>query len=115
LSTYSLILGILNLFGPPARSLEPFDDNYLSALEIIKDAQASSKKGVEFTEVMTGYMYVGDDIEDFDTAANAAEGLGSSARIYLSVHAWDTDTCGSTSFLPQRYDFHISLFTDDSQ
>jgi choline dehydrogenase-like flavoprotein len=124
--------GVLNLFGPPARSLEAFDDNYLSALEIIKDAQASSKKGVEFTEVMTGYMYVGDDIEDFDTAANAAEGLGSSARIYLSIHAWDTDTlisredhramltgtfiCGGlpgSPFLVLRGEFQ--LFNDDAR
>lgn len=67
------------------------DENYRRALAIIKDAQAGSKRGLEFTEIMSGFMYMGDDIEDFEIAADAAKASAMSARFFLSVHAWDID------------------------
>ena len=48
--------------------------------------------GARFTEIMDGYLYVGDDIEDFEVARDAARSVSSSARFYLSVDAWNMDT-----------------------
>ncbi|KAL1999346.1 hypothetical protein VTN02DRAFT_4657 [Thermoascus thermophilus] len=83
--------GHLDLFGPPSRSLPVPDEKYRRALAIIKDVQAGFKRGFEFTEIMSGFMYVGDDIEDFEIAADAAKASDTSARLFLSVHAWDID------------------------
>ena len=41
---------------------------------------------------MDGYLYVGDDIEDFEFAVEAAKGTSSTAKFYLSVDAWDINT-----------------------
>jgi hypothetical protein len=48
--------------------------------------------GARFTEIMEGYLYVGDDITDFDIAVEAAKGASSAAKFYLSVDAWDINT-----------------------
>ena len=48
--------------------------------------------GTRFTEIMEGYFYVGDDIEDPVIANEAAKGDSSTARFYLSVDAWDINT-----------------------
>lgn len=88
--------------------------------------------GARFTEIMEGYLYVGDDIEDYEMAVEAAKGCSSTARFYLSVDAWDIDTlkhrdnhaamltgtfsCGALScdpFLVLRGDFQ--LFSIDSR
>jgi len=88
--------------------------------------------GARFTEIMSGYLYVGDDIEDYQMAVEAAKGCSSTARFYLSVDAWDinalkykdnhaamltgTFSCGALSsdpFLVLRGDFQ--LFSDDTE
>lgn len=87
--------------------------------------------GARFTEIMEGFVHIG-EIEAFDTAYNAAKAIGSTARFYLSVDAWNTRTlvsrkdhasnltgtftCAALSpdpFLIQRGTF--KLFTDDSR
>lgn len=57
-------------------------------------AIANSRKtgGARFTEIMEGYLYVGDDIEDYKIAVEAAKGASSTAKFYLSVDAWDINT-----------------------
>jgi hypothetical protein len=89
----SLCIGTLDLFGPPSKYLPVADETYGRALTLIKAAQAASKEGIEFAEIMSGYMYLGSDIEDYVIAANAAKGSCSSARLFLSVRSWDTDSC----------------------
>jgi hypothetical protein len=81
--------GVLDLFGPPGRSL-PVTPALQYATQIIEESQKSNALGTAFTEVMDGYIYAGGDIEDFNVAAEVARGVSSSARIFLSVHAWDT-------------------------
>lgn len=48
--------------------------------------------GARFTEIMDGFLYVGDDIIDFNMAVEAAKGSSSAAKFYLSVDAWDINT-----------------------
>ena len=55
-------------------------------------ANSLKKGGARFTEIMEGYLYVGDDIEDFEIAVEAAKGSSSTAKFYLSVDAWDINT-----------------------
>lgn len=57
-------------------------------------AISSSPKtgGARFTEIMDGYLYIGDDISDFEIARDAAKGTSNTARFYLSVDGWDIDT-----------------------
>jgi hypothetical protein len=88
--------------------------------------------GARFTEIMEGYIYVGDEIEDYDIAAEAAKGASSAAKFYLSVDAWDIDalkfkdnhaamltgtfSCAALSrdpFMVQRGEFQ--LFTEDQR
>jgi GMC oxidoreductase len=52
-------------------------------------AKSSMRGGARFTEILEGHLYVGDDIDDFSIAAEAAKGLCSTAKFYLSVDAWD--------------------------
>src|SRR5690606_13176217 len=87
--------------------------------------------GARFTEIMEGFVHIG-EIEAFETAYNAAKAIGSTARFYLSVDAWNTSTlvatkayasnltgtstCSALSpdpFLIQRGSF--KLFTDDKR
>lgn len=82
--------GTLNLFGQPAKTT-PQDDDLKRATVIIEDAQANSRDGISFTEIMEGHMYVGSDIEEFEIAERVARGACSGARFFLSVHAWDTE------------------------
>ncbi|KAL6302977.1 hypothetical protein BKA93DRAFT_827054 [Sparassis latifolia] len=83
--------GLLDLTGPPARRLDLTRD-LKKAIKIINSAKAGDSSGVQFSEVMEGFMYVGNDIEDFTVAENAARGVSSSARFFLSVHGWDVRT-----------------------
>jgi hypothetical protein len=93
---------ILNLFGKPGQ----FEDDFAliervntigiaTATEEVETTEAAEANGIGFSEVMTGYIHVGDGIEgdkieDFETAAKTAEGLCEQARFFLSVKAWDT-------------------------
>lgn len=71
--------GRLDLFGQPAR--------FFGFTPDMVAASKSSEGGVRFTEVMTGHIYIGDGIDDFDTAENLAKGAASFARLYISVDA----------------------------
>ncbi|KAK5676539.1 hypothetical protein LTS10_010840 [Elasticomyces elasticus] len=82
--------GTLDLFGQP-RHFPQMAGNLKTAYDTIKAAAASDAQGIQFTEVMSGFITIEDEIEDFDIAYNAAASAGSSARFFLSVHAWDID------------------------
>jgi hypothetical protein len=79
----------LDLFGPPARGLT-LTPELQDAIRTIEDSQRNNMPGMAFSEVMEGYIYAGGDIEDFNVAAEVARGVSSSARFFLSVHAWET-------------------------
>lgn len=52
----------------------------------------SDKEGLEFTEIMSGHIHIGAEIDDFETAQRIAKGNCEQARFFLSVHAYDTHT-----------------------
>jgi len=80
----------LNLFGIPARSL-PLTPDMEGAVKAMGSGP-STDDSMRFTEIMDGHIYIGDDIEDFTVAENAAKGASSSARFYLSVDAYNVET-----------------------
>ena len=98
----NVCVGVLNLFGRPAhphpRASEGESLQY--ARNIIKSEEEGKRSGIEFTEVMEGNLYTGDDIDDFEIATRAAIDSGDTARFYLSAHAWDTDSCEYSSEYP---------------
>src|SRR5271163_612351 len=51
--------------------------------------------GVRFTEIMKGYVHIGGDILDFETAAEVAKGASSRAKCYLSGDVWEVDALRS--------------------
>ncbi|KAK0099562.1 hypothetical protein ONS96_008063 [Cadophora gregata f. sp. sojae] len=67
------------------------------AISLVKATREAKANGFGFSEVMSGYIHVGegiegDKIEDYETAAKTAKGLCEEARFFLSVKAWDTHT-----------------------
>ncbi|KAF7342089.1 FAD/NAD(P)-binding domain-containing protein [Mycena venus] len=94
--------GKLNLFGKPAKSFALSQD-MVAASEAIR-SDGSGAGGIRFTEIMDGWIAIGDDIDDFVVAENVAKGASSSARFYLSVDAY------SVKNLIERDD-HASLAT----
>jgi len=84
--------GLLDLFGHPAYPA-PKDQSLLAREDIIYQAQAAAQEGIFFTEVMKGFIHIGADIDDFDVAAEHAKSECADARFFLSVAAYDTDTC----------------------
>lgn len=62
---------------------------------------ANDPATVCFTEVMEGYIHIGNDIDDFTVAEHTARGSASLARLYLSVDVHDVGTC--------KYKFRYSL------
>ena len=72
------------------------------ASEITSNARSTG--GIRFTEIMEGYIHIGNDIEDFAVAENIARGSASLGRLYLSVDAYDVE------ILTKRED-HASLAT----
>ncbi|CZR65496.1 related to cholesterol oxidase precursor [Phialocephala subalpina] len=107
------------------------------ATDWIKTTRENKASGFGFSEVMSGYIHIGDGIkgdklEDYETAAKTAKGLCEEARFFLSVKAWDTETivhrddhkamltgtftCAGlvgSPFMVQRGSFH--LFSVDQQ
>jgi len=92
-SVLSWWIGVLNLFGSPAFPVLSECEDIVAAEKMINDAEAAKTEGIEFTEVMSGYIYLGDDIQEFDIAAKQAEASCENARFFLTVHAWNMDTC----------------------
>ena len=72
--------------GSPARSHQNLDSK-LWTLEQNLQRNSRDSEGIEFTEVMTGYLHLGAEIEDFEVAARNARGASQSARFFLSMHA----------------------------
>jgi hypothetical protein len=62
----------------------------LDAHQAIADSPKAG--GARFTEKMEGYIYIGNDITDYQIAYEAAQGAASAAKFYLSVDAWDINT-----------------------
>lgn len=87
-----VLAGTLNLFGQPAHPL-PKGEALSRATKIAEDAQAAMRDGIAFTEIMEGHIYLGDDIQDFTIAERVARGSSNTARFFLSVRAWDTESC----------------------
>lgn len=81
--------GILDLFGPPKIS-NPIP-SYLKEYK----AQSSDNVGVRFTEIMDGYIHIGDNISDFEAAYDVAKGASSSASLYLTVDTFRVDNLTS--------------------
>ena len=99
--------GELDLFGPRSRSLLLTPD-LQHATQIIDNAQTSNAPGTAFSEVMEGYIYPGGEIDDFRIAAEAARGVSSSARFFLSVHAWETTERKDLIFIHGPEDADVS-------
>ncbi|XMA12769.1 hypothetical protein WAI453_005560 [Rhynchosporium graminicola] len=95
---------MLDLFAEPhqyaggKKTLQRNDTTGLrDATSLVKATREAKANGFGFSEVMSGYIHVGegiegDKIEDFETAAKTAKGLCEEARFFLSVKAWDTET-----------------------
>ncbi|KAF7543933.1 hypothetical protein G7Z17_g10345 [Cylindrodendrum hubeiense] len=81
---------LLDNFDEPQFPLER--DRSVEAVEE-KIAQASDRHsaGIGFTEIMAGFMHIGEDVEDFEVATRVAKGRSESARFFLSVKTWDTE------------------------
>ena len=82
--------GTLDLYGPPAVS-QPMARELSLAHDLITKSTRAKTQGVQFTELMSGFINTGDNVKDFDVAYDAALAAGSTARFFLSCHAWDTD------------------------
>lgn len=59
------------------------------AENMITKAIEANCEGFGFTEVMSGYIHIGDSIKDFDLACSTARGLCEGARFFLSVNSWN--------------------------
>jgi choline dehydrogenase-like flavoprotein len=100
---YETANGILDLFGKPAfpvlnnTSLE-------GTVEMISNASYNHTAGIGFTEVMSGFIHIGDDVKDFDLATKIAQSSCEAARFFLSVKSWNTKDFVSNSS-------HSSLLT----
>jgi hypothetical protein len=84
---YDTINGALDLFGEPAFPMA--EEETAEAESLIKESIATKSGGIAFTEVMSGFIHVGEDIKDFELAAKTARGLSESAKFFLSVKSWN--------------------------
>jgi hypothetical protein len=87
----------LNLFGKPRYPvLHDIDlENTRKAIDAAKDNQTS---GIGFTEVMSGFIHIGHDVEDFEFATKIARSECKAAKFFLSVKSWNTEACTSPYF-----------------
>lgn len=82
----------MNLFGKP--EFPVLQDADLEATERLIDAAKDDQtSGIGFTEVMSGFIHIGDDVEDFDLATKIARSECEAARFFLSVKSWNTEQC----------------------
>lgn len=85
--------GLIDLHGEPAHSI-PLTADMIKTQQDIRKAKGSD--GARFTEIMDGFINIGDDIEDVNAAFTAAQSSGSTARFYLTIDAWSTRTLVSS-------------------
>jgi hypothetical protein len=91
----------LNLFGKP--KFPVLHDTDLQATEsLINDARDDQASGIGFTEVMSGFIHIGDDVDDFELATKIARSGCEAARFFLSVKSWDIE---DRKFTISRYLF----------
>jgi choline dehydrogenase-like flavoprotein len=95
---------ILDLFGSPGQykkasgSPQRKDTMQIAtAKKLVEETMARKANGFGFSEVMSGYVHIGDGVEgdkpeDFETAAKTARGLCEESRFFLSVQTFDTAT-----------------------
>jgi hypothetical protein len=68
------------------------DDISLKATEqSIQEAEDIQASGISFTEVMSGFIHIGEDLEDFDLATKIARSNCEAARFFLSVKSSNTE------------------------
>ena len=70
--------------------------------KLIAEAKDDLTSGIGFTEVMSGFIHVGDavknfgrNIPDFEIATKIGRSNCEAARFFLSVKSWNTDDCKS--------------------
>lgn len=80
------------MFAEPAYPFPKTPDMEALATTISQAADHNNS-GLIFSEVMSGFIYAGSDVGDFDVAAKLARGRCESARFVLSTRSWDTNGC----------------------
>ncbi|KAI9881655.1 MAG: hypothetical protein M1823_006634, partial [Watsoniomyces obsoletus] len=75
--------GVLDLFGQPALP-QAMPQELGKADQLVRKCISAKTQGIEFTELMSGFMNTTDDVDDFHVAYDAAMAAGSSARFFLS-------------------------------
>lgn len=79
------------------------DDVDLETTEKLLAASRDDKSsGIGFSEIMSGFIHIGDDVEDFEIATKMARSECETARFFLSVKSWNTEDCKSSRY---RYRF----------
>lgn len=98
---YDTSNGLLDLFGKPKHvpmQLQTYNTQNFeieAATKMIDETDDSNTSGFGFTEVMEGFIHVGENLkgdhkEDYEIAAKTARGLCEASRFFLSVKAFDT-------------------------
>jgi hypothetical protein len=80
------------MFGSPAFPI-PTDKSVDSLTDKIVRSESTDSSGVGFAEVMSGFIHAGEDLGDFEHAAELARSRSESARFFLSVKSWDISEC----------------------
>ncbi|PVH90904.1 FAD/NAD(P)-binding domain-containing protein [Periconia macrospinosa] len=90
--------GVLDLFSNPkiSHKLQSNVDD-ISDPKVGNDYATASDNGVRFTEIMDGYIHIGEDISDFDVADVTAKSASSSASLNLTVDVFRVDDLVSKS------------------
>jgi len=99
---YSTKNGILDLFGNPKFPVTTNEqDEAIDRLaNVIARAMDHAKAGIEFTEVMSGFIHAGGEVRGFDDAAQQARSHGEAARFFLTVKSWDVSELVNSSLHP---------------
>jgi hypothetical protein len=75
--------------------------------KLIAKAKDDKISGIGFTEVMSGFIHIGDDdVGDFELATRIAESNCEAARFFLSVKSWNTEdskSCVSRQFATANF------------
>ena len=85
----------MDLFGNPKFPVTTNEqDEAIDRLaNVIARAMDHAKAGIEFTEVMSGFIHAGGEVRGFDDAAQQARSHGEAARFFLTVKSWDVSEC----------------------